>query len=229
MPTERLSMRRIRQVLQLHFGARASARAIAREVGVGRTTVLEYLARASTAGLGWPLPPDLTDEALEQRLFPAPSNKPGTRRHPEPDWAVLVREMKRPGVSLLILWEEYDAVHPQGYGYSRFCELYRAFERHLSPTMRQTHVAGHKAFVDYSGKKVPIVDSLTGEARMAEIFVGVLGASRSNLRRGDVDADPAGLDWRARPHVSVLWGRTRLLVRTISRAASTSPRSTTLS
>jgi transposase len=170
-------MRRIRQVLQLHFGARASSRVIARELGVGRTTVQDYLARAATAGLGWPLAPELTDEALEQLLFPAPSNKLGARRHPEPDWASLVREMKRPGVSLSILWDEYNGVHPQGYAYSRFCELYRAFERRLSPTMRQTHLAGHKAFVDYSGKKVPIADPLTGEVRMAEIFVAVLGAS----------------------------------------------------
>jgi transposase len=193
MPTERLSMRRIRQVLQLHFGAHASSRVIARDVGVGRTTVQDYLTRASAAGLGWPLPPDLTDEALEQRLFPAPRNKPGARRHPEPDWALLVREMKRPGVSLLILWEEYDAVHPQGYGYSRFCELYRAFERRLSPTMRQTHVAGHKAFVDYSGKKVPIVDPSTGEVRMAEIFVAVLGAS--NLTYAEATWTQTLPDW----------------------------------
>lgn len=171
-------MRRIRQVLQLHFGARISARLIAREVGVGRSTVQEYVARAIGAGLGWPLPPDLADVVLEQRLFPKQAAaKPGLRRHAEPDWAVLVREMKRPGVSLMILWEEYQAVHPQAYGYSRFCELYRAFERRLSPTMRQTHGAGHKAFVDYSGKKLPIVDPLTGEIRMAEIFIGVLGAS----------------------------------------------------
>jgi transposase len=113
-------MRRIRQVLQLHFGDHASARVIAREVGVGRTTVQDYLSRADAAGLGWPLPADLTDEALEQLLFPAPSSKPGARRYPEPDWVALVREMKRPGVSLLILWEEYDAAHPQGYGYSRY-------------------------------------------------------------------------------------------------------------
>ena len=193
MPTERLSMRRIRQVLQLHFGAQASSRVIAREVGVGRTTVQDYLTRASAAGLGWPLPPDLPDEALEQRLFPAPGNKPGARRHPEPDWALLVREMKRPGVSLLILWEEYAAVHPQGYGYSRFCELYRAFERRLSPTMRQTHVAGHKAFVDYSGKRVPIVDPFTGEVRMAEIFVAVLGAS--NLTYAEATWTQTLPDW----------------------------------
>ena len=170
-------MRRIRQVLQLHFGARASARVIAREVGVGRSTVQDYLTRAAAAGLGWPLAPELTDEALEPLLFPAPSCKPGARRYPEPDWAALVREMKRPGVKLSILFEEYEAVHPEGYGYSRFCELYRAFECRLSPTMRQTHVAGHKVFVDYSGKKVPIIDALTGEVRMAEIFVAVLGAS----------------------------------------------------
>ena len=77
MPTERLSMRRIRQVLQLHFGARASARVIAGTVGVGRSTVQDYLARTAAAGLVWPLPPELTDEALEQLLFPAPRSKPG--------------------------------------------------------------------------------------------------------------------------------------------------------
>jgi transposase len=193
MPTERLSMRRIRQVLQLHFGARASARVIAGEVGVGRTTVQDYLARAAAAGIGWPLPPELTDEALERRLFPAPSTRLGARRHPEPDWAALVREMKRPGVSLSILWEEYDAAHPEGYGYSRFCELYRVFERGLSPTMRQTHVAGHKVFVDYSGKRAAIADPFTGEIRMAEIFVGVLGAS--NLTYAEATWTQSLPDW----------------------------------
>jgi transposase len=120
--------------------------------------------------------------------------------------------MKRPGVTLAILWEEYDAVHPQGYGYSRFCELYREFERRLSPTMRQTHVAGHKAFVDYSGKKVPITDPLTGEVRMAEIFVGVLGAS--NLTYAEATWTQALPDWIG-AHVRMFrfWGSApRLLV-----------------
>jgi transposase len=198
-------MRRIRQVLQLHFGAHASARVIAREVGVGRTTVQDYLTRAGAAGLGWPLAPELTDEALEQLLFPAPSCKAGARRHPEPDWAALVREMKRPGVTLAILWEEYNEVHPQAYRYSRFCELFREFERRLSPTMRQTHVAGHKAFIDYSGKKVPIADPLTGEVRMAEIFVAVLGAS--NLTYAEATWTQTLPDWIG-AHVRMLrfWG-----------------------
>ena len=120
MPTERLSMRRIRQVLQLHFGARSSARVIAGTVGIGRSTVQDYLARAAAAGLVWPLPPEQTDEALERLLFPAPSNRPGARRYVEPDWSALVREMKRPGVNLSVLFEEYRGAHPDGYAYSRF-------------------------------------------------------------------------------------------------------------
>ena len=102
----------------------------------------DCLTRAA-AGLVWPLSAELTDEALEQILFPARS-KPGARRYVEPDWPVLVREMKRPGVNLSVLFEEYRAVYPDGYAYSRFCQLYRAFEQRLSPTMRQTHVAGDR-------------------------------------------------------------------------------------
>jgi transposase len=120
MPAQRLTMRRIRELLRLHYGAQASARAIARELGVSRSTVKDYLARAAAAELTWPLPEALTDAVLEERLFAAGGSKPGARRRAEPDWAALVREMKRPGVNLMVLWEEYDAAHPGGYGYSRY-------------------------------------------------------------------------------------------------------------
>jgi transposase len=89
----------------------------------------------------------------------------------------LARELKRPGVTMMILWEEYREVHPDSYGYSRFCDLLRGFERRLTPVMRQHHVAGEKAFVDYSGKRIGIANPTTGEIHEAEIFVGVLGAS----------------------------------------------------
>jgi transposase len=177
MPAQRLSMRRIRELLRLRFGTMASDRAIARALGVARSTVQDYLARAAVAGLTWPLPDELSDEAVEERLFASAGTKPGFRRRIEPDWAALVREMKRPGVNLTVLWEEYRQAQPGGYGYSRFCELYRDFEHRLSPTMRQHHVAGDKVFVDYSGKKVAIIDPATGEVQSAEIFVAVLGAS----------------------------------------------------
>jgi transposase len=177
MPTQRLTMRRIRQMLRMHFGAEASDRTIARELGVARSTIRDYLDRAKAAGLSWPLPDELSDEVLEERLFARAGSKPGLRRRAEPDWAALVREMKRPSVTLMVLWEEHRASHPDGYGYSRFCELYRDFEHRLAPTMRQHHVAGDKLFVDYSGKTIDIVDPITGEMRTAEIFVAVLGAS----------------------------------------------------
>jgi transposase len=169
-------MRQLRQMLRLrHDGV--SAREIGRTLGVARSTIQDNLERARAAGIGWPLPTEWTDEVLEQRLFARSGVKPGRRRHGEPDWTTLARELKRPGVNLMVLWEEYRQVHPDGYGYSRFCDLYREFERRLSPVMRQHHVAGDKVFVDYSGKKIAIVDPATGEVREAEIFVAVLGAS----------------------------------------------------
>jgi len=136
MPTERLSMRRIRQILQLHFEAHASARVIARELGVGRSTVQGYLARVTAADLVWPLPADLTDQMLEERLFPPASFKRGVRRYTEPDWASLVQEMRRPGVNLMILWEEYQAVHPEGYGYSRYVAARVMWSRDAVPLPR---------------------------------------------------------------------------------------------
>jgi transposase len=177
MPARReLTMRQLRQMLRLHHDG-VSAREIGRTLGVARSTIQDNLERARAAGIVWPLSAEWTDEVLEQRLFARAGIKPGWRRHSEPDWASLARELKRPGVNLMVLWEEYRDLHPDGYGYSRFCDLYREFERRLSPVMRQQHVAGGKAFVDYSGKKIAIIDPTTGEVREAELFVAVLGAS----------------------------------------------------
>lgn len=178
MSKKRLTMRQIRELLRLkHCGQKMSDRAIALQLGVARSTLQDYMARIDGAGLTWPLPDDLTDAALDQRLFGRPDIQTGLRRRVEPDWATVVREMKRPGVHLLMLWEEYRDAHPDGYGYSRYCDLYREFERKLAPTMRQHHVAGDKVFVDFSGKTIAITDPNTGVVRSAELFVAVLGAS----------------------------------------------------
>lgn len=169
-------MRQMRQVLRLHAEGQ-SIRAIGRVVGAARSTVQDGLRRASAAGLSWPLPEDLSDAVLTERLFSRASARAGQRHRVEPDWAMVARELKRPAMSLQILWDEYRAAHPDGYGYSRFCDLFREFEHRLSPVMRQNHVAGDKVFVDYSGKRVPIVDPATGKIDGVELFVGVLGAS----------------------------------------------------
>ncbi|HET6608971.1 MAG TPA: IS21 family transposase [Rhodopila sp.] len=177
MPAKReLTMRQIRQMLRLARDG-VSAREIARLLGVARSTVQDNFRRAQEAGLAWPLPAELDDAVLEERLFARSGVKRGFRRLPEPDWTALACELKRPGVNLMLLWQEYREIHPGGYGYSRFCDLFREFEARLSPVMRQDHAAGDKLFVDYSGKKIAIVDRETGVVREAEIFVGVLGAS----------------------------------------------------
>ena len=174
MPRERLPMRKIYDVLRLHAGG-LSKRRIAVSLNIGRTAVGDYIDRARRAGLGWPLPKGFSDEDLERLLFPPPSVS--ADRQPLPDWPVLHRELKRPSVTLSLLWEEYRAVHRDGYGYSRFCELYRAWKGKLALTMRQTHVAGEKMFVDYAGTTMEVIDGLTGEVRPAQIFVAALGAS----------------------------------------------------
>lgn len=172
---KRLPMRKIREALRLQ-AAGHSRRQIATSLGVGRTTAGEYLLRAERAGLIWPLPADLDDATLEQRLFPAGHTGPEPVR-PPPDWPAIHRELRRAGVTLALIWQEYRAVHPGGYGYSRFCELYRRWQGRLSPTMRQTHIAGEKMFVDYAGQTIDIMDGLTGEVHAAQLFVAVLGAS----------------------------------------------------
>ena len=160
---------------------------------MARSTIQDGLKRAAAAGLAWPLADDVTDAVLEQRLFGRAGVEPGQRRRVEPEWAALARELKRPGVTMMILWEEYREINQEGYGYSRFCDLQRGFERRLSPVMRQHHVAEEKAFVDYSGKRIAIIDPTTGEIREAEIFVGVLGAS--NLTYAEATWTQSLPDW----------------------------------
>jgi transposase len=175
MAQSRLPMRKIRDVLRLS-AAGLSKRQIATSLGIGPTATGACLRRAREAGLGWPLPEDLDDEALERRLYPVPAAAAKDWRS-LPDWPTVHRELRRKGVTLQLVWEEYRALHPDGYGRSWFCELYRAWEGRLSPTMRQTHVAGEKLFVDYAGTTIDIVDATTGEVRSCQLFVAALGAS----------------------------------------------------
>jgi transposase len=153
-----------------------SERATARSCALSRSTVAKYLARARVAGFSWPLPEGLDDEALERRLFPAGPAGDGIDRY-VPDWAEVHRELKRKGVTLQLLWEEYKQTYPDGYQYSRFTERYRAWRGELDLPMRQNHKAGEKLFVDYCGQTLPITDRATGRVRQSQIFVAVLGAS----------------------------------------------------
>ena len=169
-------MRKVTEVLRLKWANGFSERKIARSCGMARSTVAEYLRRAKEAGLTWPLPEGLDDASLERQLFPPACALPGEKR-PVPVWADTHRDMKRKGVTLFLLWQEYKELYPDGFQYSQFCYRYRDWQGKLDIVMRQEHRAGEKLFVDYAGQTVPVIDRTTGEEHQAQIFVAVLGAS----------------------------------------------------
>src|SRR5580658_2351845 len=174
MATERLSMRKSREILRLKWVLGRSHREVERACSVGLGTVSETVGRARVAGLDWAAVERLTDAELEARLYPKLAQ--GTSRA-RPDPVYLHTELHRPGVTLRLLHVEYLEQHPDGYGYTQFCEHYRRWLKRRRLSMRQVHRGGEKLYVDYAGKKPAIVDPKTGECQEVELFIGVLGAS----------------------------------------------------
>jgi transposase len=168
-------MRKIIEVLRLKFEAGSSHERIVAATRVSKGAVSEYLRRAREAGITWPLPPHLDEAQLEALLYPAAAAH--AERYAAPDFARVHQELKRRGVTLTLLWEEYAGAHAShAYRHSQFCWLYHRFAASLKRSMRQVHRAGDKLFIDYSGQSVPLIDPATGEIRRAQIFVAVLGA-----------------------------------------------------
>ncbi len=176
MPAERLTMRKIREVFRLKFDCDISNRQIAKSCNIARSTVGEYLFRFQQAALSWPLAQEIDDNQLEQLLYPQLPALPAHER-PLPNWSYIHQQLRQKSVTLMLLWQEYKEIHPQGYQYSQFCHRYRQWAVKIDPVMRQEHRAGEKLFVDYAGQTVPVYDLHTNQMREAQIFVAVLGAS----------------------------------------------------
>jgi len=169
-------MKKVIEVLRLKFEAGLSHEKISRACGISKGAVSHYVCLAKAKGVGWPLPEGTDEVALEALLFPV-KHRP-VPRLVEPDYFQMHQELKRKGVTLQLLWGEYVAVYEEkAYRYSQYCNRYRQWRAQQKRSMRQQHRAGEKAFIDYVGPTVPIVDCNTGECRSAQIFVGVLGAS----------------------------------------------------
>lgn len=169
-------MRKLEEILRLRLDRKATTRQIAQSCNIARSTVSDYVGRMAVAGLSWPLPPELDDDlALERLLFPQEGHPKAQR--PEPDWAEVHRELRRKHVTRMLLWREYRESEPEGYQYSQFCDRYGRWAKTLPISMRQTHLAGDKLFVDFSGDGIEIVDPRTGDREVARLFVAVLGAS----------------------------------------------------
>jgi len=175
-------MRKTREILRLKFETELSQRAIARAVGVSNATVWDVLRRLEAAGLAWPLPEGVTDAELEARLYRDRFQAVADPR--EPGWAQVHEELRtHKHVTLKLLWGEYQGAHPDGYGYSYFCQHYRAWEGKIDVVMRQQHKAGEKLFVDWAGDTLAYVDPESGEVSAAHIFLAVLGFSNYTFAR----------------------------------------------
>ncbi len=170
-------MRKLKEVLRLH-SLGLSQHQIARSCSISQSTVHEYVSAAQAAGVTWPVPEDWDDRQIEETLFPQRPAPAVWRKHPEPDWAKIHQELQaHKDLTLQLVWQETRENDPDGYAYSRFCELYRGWLKKLDWVLRQEHRAGEKMFVDYAGATIPVYDRQTGEAHPAAVFVAVLGAS----------------------------------------------------
>jgi len=192
MSYRRMLMRQLLSLARLRFAERCSYSEISASLGMARSTVQSAVARFAQAGLSWPLPSDLDEDALYAKLYPTQA----TARSPEPDFARIAAELKRKGVTRKLLWQEYEAEHgAAALAYAQFCVRLSAFEVARDPVMRLVHRPGERMFVDYAGLRMPVIDARTGEVRLAQIYVATLGFS--NAIHAEASWTQGTADWIA--------------------------------
>ncbi len=201
MTRDRLSMRKFKEVLRLKYDHHLTNRKIAKSCAMSHVTVGKYLDLAKQAGIAWPLPDDIDDSQIEQRLYANVSRPPSTKPV-MPSMSYLFQEMKRKHVTLQLLWYEYKQGNPDGYQYSYFCEQYNRWRQSLDISLRQEHLAGEKAFIDYAGQTVSIFNPETGKIELdAQIFIAAMGAS--NYSYVEATASQSLPDW-IKSHIRAL-------------------------
>lgn len=183
-------MRSIKEIINLHVKRDVSVRQISRSLSLPRSTIADYLRRYKASGLSLKDIQDLDDESLYRILFPHRRKSIESKKE-RPDFAYIHQELKRRGVTRLLLREEYREQNPVEYGYTQFCELYKQWNKKVTVTMRQVHKAGEKMFVDYSGLTMGIIDQHTGEIKQSEIFVACLGASGYSFAEASISQKKA--------------------------------------
>ena len=187
---QEITMRKIREVLRLGLQCGLSNREISRSCNVSRSTVSKYLEIAHSKNMAYPELVKMDNETI-RRIFN--KQRPGPKDKPQPDWAYIHQELKKKGLTLTLLWQEYKDIHPEGYQSTQFCEHYHQWRKKLKVSLRQTYKAGEKMLVDYAGLTVPIHNQQTGEITEANIFVAALGAS--NYTYAEAQADETLGNW----------------------------------
>ena len=193
MAQERLTLRKIKEILRLKFEIQLSNRAIAGACKVSNSTVGEYLKRAEAAGVSWPLG-EIGEEELYRKLFPEQKAVPSKREYPIPEWEEVQKEKRQKGVTLQLLWQEYKGKYPEGYQYSQFCEHYQRWKKSwIEPSKHNEHSGGEQMQVDYAGLKIPITNQRTGEISEVSVFVATLPAS--NYIYAEAQANENQCNW----------------------------------
>jgi transposase len=179
MPTKGTSMRKLTQIIRLHFDSKLSTRQIANSLSLSVGVINKYIQRAVDKNITWPLPVHMDEQMLLSLLKPSSSSQFNSSKEAgRINFAKIHHELRLKTVTLQLLWDEYQEGKETHLSYSRFCHHYRIYTQSLKRSMRQTHKAGDKVFIDYSGVTFNIIDPETNDIRSAEIFVGVLGASK---------------------------------------------------
>ncbi len=187
MARKRLSMLKIKEMLRLKNECGLSIRKISKSCSVSRPVVSDYLKLVESNKLGWAEAKFMSDEEIRVRLLGIKQNGIISEKV-VPDWNYIHQEIKKPHMTLALLWQEYRAEQPAGYQYSRFSDLYGQWRKKLRLTMRQTHKAGEKLFVDYCDG-LSIVDRESGEKILTQLFVGVWGASNYTYAEASLRQD----------------------------------------
>lgn len=172
-----MAMNKLRTVIRLYVEGKGK-KLIALYLDISKNTVTKYIRLFTGSKLSYQQVNEMSDKEL-YRLFQMPSEKEIPLRL-QGLIAFLPRvqkELKRPGVTRLLMWEEYISKHPDGYGKTQFCNHYNKW-RGVKPSMRIDHKAGDKLYVDYTGKKLQVIDKNSGECIDCEVFVSILGASQ---------------------------------------------------
>ncbi len=177
MATKRIPMRQLREILRLRLHAKLSMRQIRDSLRLSLGAIQKAVSKAEALALDWEAIEKLDDSHLAAKIYPQADTAKSSHKE-LPDWVEIYRELKRKGMTKQLLWDEYTQQYPnRSFSYAQYCRLYRDWLKKQRRSMRQTHKAGEKLFVDYAGQTVPIVSHKTGEIRTAQIFVAVLGAS----------------------------------------------------
>lgn len=177
MPMRRISMNKIREIIRLKQQCHLSERAISRALHLSRPVIAQYLININNSGLSYDEIQNMDDDSLTE-ILSGRKTKPARYLRLSEQFDYFTKELKRTGVTLERLWQEYRAEDPDGYSYTQFCYHFQVWRSSCELTMHLEHKAGDKMFADFTGKKLTYIDRQTGEVKEAEVFVAILPASQ---------------------------------------------------